>query len=214
MTETIDAWTREFGDINPFEKSASPTFSLEMNVAYFCEIKDASVVQSQKGDVQLKLSLVVLKGTGEESEEAGRFIEYITLPKQSSDLQLNNFELVSKLTQRRTADVVRILSAADRPTYALYDRAGSEKGQTVYFGFDGNPMTKEDFATREAEIQEKIIAFVDDLHGKIGSTVDLDGTRLFIKKVPNKKSPKYPYTNLYAQRPRDTEIFGEEAAPF
>lgn len=215
MTETVDTWMREFGDIDLFEKAKPATFTMDLDVAYFMEVKNASVVQSKKGDVQLKLSLSVLRGSADDASEAGRHIEYITLPKQSSDLELGNYELVSKLTQRRTADVVRILSAANRKDYALYDSVTTENGQTVYRDFDGKPMDKHAFAEREAEIHERVIKFVDDAHKSIGESLDdLDGTRLYLKKIPNKRAPKYPYTNIYATRPREGAVFGEEDAPF
>ncbi len=211
MTDTVDTWMQEFGGIDLFEKAKPSTFAMDLDVAYRVEIRGASIVQSKKGDVQLKLPVVVLRGSDSDAQEVGQHIEYVTLPKQSSDLELGNYELVSKLTQRRTADIVRILSAANRPQFSLYESVRYEKGQPVYYGFDGKPMDKEAFAEREAQIHEHVIAFVDQAHRNVGQALtELDGTRLYLKKVPNKKAPKYPYTNIYATRPRDGAVFGEE----
>lgn len=211
---SLDAWNEQFGGIDPFTTKKADGFDWEFDIAYPVEISGAEVVKSQRGDVQLKVSLVIKDSDHEDAGEHGRAIEYFTLPKQESDLS-RDFETVTNLTKRRMADVVRILSAANREEYALYDRMEIVKGKKVYYDFEHREMSSDAFAARQSHIHDMIVMWIDKAHENIGKPVDeLALTRLYVSKKENKKTPKYPYTNLYALRPDKVKVFGDNEAPF
>ena len=213
---SLNEWNEQFGGIDPFAQSKRPGFDYTYEVAYPVEITRAEVVKNKQGDVQIKASLKIHKGDGDDAEEAGRSIEYFTLPKQSTDLN-KDFELVTKLTKRRMADVVRLLSAANREEYALYAKCEMVGGRKTYYDFAGAKMSSDAFASRQSHIHDMISIWIDAAHDNLGGQLgDLDNARLYLMKKENPKTKDFPYVNLYALRPDKLPIYGESdaEAPF
>lgn len=213
---TVDEWAEQFGNIDPFKKQDRVEgFNMEYDLAYTCKIDSAQLTQSSRGDKQIKLNLAVLASDDPEAEEIGRRIEYMDLPKQASDHNLSP-ELVTRLTRRRFLDVLRILSAAQPHEFALYAGVDEADGRKVYKDFTGKTMEKEDFARREASIHADCKLWVDNAHDKIGQPVEeLQGAVLYVQKVQNKKSEKYPFTNWYAVAPAKVKLFkADSETPF
>lgn len=212
---SLHEWNEQFGKIDAFAQKPRVGFDWEFGTAYPVEVTRAEIVKSQKGDVQIKASLIVRNGDGDDAAEAGRAIEYFTLPKQTSDMD-KSFDLVTNLTKRRMADVVRILSAANREEYALYANCESVGGRKTYYDFAGNKMTDDTFKSRQSHIHDMIMIWIEDAHKNVGSTLDsLAGTRFYLMKKENPRSKDYPYTNIYALRPDKLPVFGDHAeAPF
>lgn len=214
---SLEAWNEQFGAIDLFKGEKKSGFEWQLGLAYKCKVERASIVKSQKGDVQIKIDLSIRSDDGEDSTEAGRAIEWFTLPKQLSDLEGKDFDLVTKLTKRRVADVVRLLSAADPHTYALYSHKAERGGQTVFYGFNNEPMSKDAFKMRQSSIHDLVMIWIDEAHDSLGQDIEiLKDTHLYIEKVENKKNPKYPYTNIYAKTPEKTPVFDANTseAPF
>jgi hypothetical protein len=212
---SLREWNEAYGDMEFFPEKAKG-FDWKMNVAYPCKITRAKVLKSQKGDVQLELSIDIQAGEDEESATIGNERQWIDLPKQESDRDKTR-EIVEKLTQRRFQNLIRVYSAAMPGDYAPYKEMKTVAGNKIYIDFDDEKMEGSDFNERKAEVQARIVKTAEALHGQEGSEVELlEGTLMYIEKAPNPKNSKYPYVNYYATRPRSTPVYKHEDgdAPF
>lgn len=206
----LDQWNAQFEGDNKIElfRVADKGFTFELDVAYPVTVREAKVVRSSKGDVQLQLDLDVKDG----DETIGSKREWLTLPKQESDLKLTR-ENAEKATQRRFDDMLRVLGAAFPKVYKSYAEKIEKPGQKPIFkDFDGNIIVGDAWATRATERQTKCVAFTDALHGRLDESIDeLEGTSLWLVKASNKRDARYPYTNWYDAQPSKVPMFQGKA---
>lgn len=206
---SLQEWNQEYGDMELFPEKGKG-FDWKMNVAYPCKITRAKVLKSQKGDVQLELSIDIQAGEDDESPTIGSERQWIDLPKQESDRGKAR-EMVEKMTVRRFQNLMRIYSAAMPGDYAPYKEMKTVKGKNVYIDFEDKPMSSDDFHARKTETQGLIVKTAEGLHESLDSEVEiLSGTLMYIEKAPNPKNAKYPYVNYYATRPRSTPVYRHE----
>lgn len=212
---SLQEWNESYGDMDFFPEKQKG-FDWKMNVAYPCKITRAKVLKSQKGDVQLELSIDIQAGEDDESPTIGNERQWIDLPKQESDKGKAR-EMVEKMTVRRFQNLIRVYSAAMPGDYAPYKEMKQVAGKKVYIDFDDEPMEGSDFNERKAETQARIVKTAETLHASLDQEIDLlEGTLMYIEKVPNPKNDRYPYVNFYATRPRSTPVYKHEDgdAPF
>lgn len=217
----LDDWNKQFGGdsgIDPFKPRRANAFEYELQVAYPIRIRRATVVTSQRGDVQLKLNLSVQKDDTDEAEEIGQSVEFITIPFQQNDLNLPR-DKVEGITQRRMDNVKRIFSVAAPADYAPYASVESDPerpGRKIYKDFDDVPLVNGMYDERQRDIQKRLMEKVRHMHDNTGATVDLlADALLYVVKVENPKDERYPYTNFYALRPAKFPLVSEKAeAPF
>jgi hypothetical protein len=206
MNTLRQQWMEHHPDIEPLEKAASNAdapyvapgdMPLEQEIAYKVEVQYATLHKNNFGDKQVMLKLRVL--TDSDETQVGTHTEYLTLPFQESDMQVADQEMVRKRHARRVQDVTRIFSACEPERFALYERKEDE----TFYGFDGQPLSKEGFKAREKVIGEATLDMVDHIHSlSMGDAVEvLSGTRFYLRRMPNQKKPRYPFTNFYAKRP-------------
>lgn len=206
MNQLRQQWMEHHPDIEPLERAVSAAdqpyvvpgdMVIEQEVVYKVEVQHAQLHTNNFGDKQLMLKLRVLTDTDE--AQVGTHTEYLTLPFQESDMQVPDQEMVRKRHTRRVQDVTRIFSACQPERFALYDR----KEGSDYYDFDGNVLDRDSFKVREKATNEATLDMVDFIHGlSKGDAVEvLSGTRLYLRRVPNQKKPRYPFTNFYAKKP-------------
>lgn len=206
---SLEDWNKQFADgdeaIDLFAPKAKG-FSFDLDVAYSVRVREAKVIRSSKGDVQLQLDLDVMDG----EDKLGDKREWLTLPKQQSDLKLTR-EQAEKATQRRFEDMLRVLSAAYPKDFRQYaERIDNGSAKATFKDFDGKVMEGEAFALRDTARKTKCVKWTDALHGKVDETIDdLEGTSLYIVKATNKRDARYPYTNWYDAKPRKTPVFSK-----
>lgn len=206
MNQLRQQWMEHHPDIEPLERArnqadepyvAPGDMAIEEELVYKVEIKTAALHTNNFGDKQLRLKLRVL--TDSDEHEVGTHTEHMTLPFQESDMHVGDQEMVRKRHTRRVQDVTRIFSACQPERFALYDC----KQNGSFYDFDGNVLDKESFKVREKATNDATLDMVDHIHSlRKGDLVEaLTGTRLYMRRVPNKKKPRYPYTNFYAKKP-------------
>jgi hypothetical protein len=207
MNQLRQEWMAQHPDIDPLEKDiqgadapyvAPGDMPLQMELAYKVEITCASIHKNNFGDKQILLKLRVL--TDQDELQVGTHTEHLTLPFQASDMQVSDQEMVRKRHKRRIQDVTRILSACEPERFSLYDK----KEGSTYYDFDGQPMDKDSFKARNTRIDKATLDMIDYIHSlQMGEYVEaLAGTKFYLRRVPNTKKPRYPYTNFYAKRPK------------
>ncbi len=205
----LDEWNKQFEGDNAIElfRQSDKGFELALDTAYTVNIREAKVVRSSKGDIQLQLDLDIKDG----EDTLGTKREWLTLPKQVSDLQLTR-ENAEKATQRRFDDMLRILGAAFPKDYKNYAEKIEKPGQKPIFkDFEGNIIVGDAWATRATQRQTKCIAYTDALHGRLDESIDeLEGTSLYLVKATNKRDARYPYTNWYDARPSKVPLFSSD----
>lgn len=215
--EDLTSWNEQFGDMEffPEKQSSGGGFNFEMKVAYPCRIKKAKCQRSKFGDLQIELQFDVQgdEGEGDDVAVVGSSRVWLDLPKQPSDLKKDK-ELVIKLTQRRYANLLRVLSAAAPARYSLYAERKGTKDNYKFYDFDGEKMDGGDFNDRKVEIHSQCVDFADKLSE--GEDIELlEGALLYIERRENPKNEKYPYTNYYARRPEDVKVFkADDTTPF
>lgn len=206
MNQLRQDWMAQHPDIDPLEKDvqgadqpyvAPGDMALQLELAYKVEVTSAVIHKNNFGDKQIMFKLRVLTDTQE--EQAGTHTEYMTLPFQESDMQVPDQEMVRKRHKRRIQDVTRIFSACEPARFALYER----KEDGIYYGFDGQPMGKDAFRAREKLVDKATLDLIDHIHALgQGEYVEvLSGTKFYLRRMPNTKKPRYPFTNFYAKRP-------------
>lgn len=206
---TLDDWNAQFADedgIALFRVAQERSHELQLDVAYKVNITGARVVKSARGDIQLELKLDVMDG----EDVLAQRREWVTLPKQMSDLKLTR-ENVEKATQRRFDDLLRILGAAWPEQFARYkEKTSSPSGKDTFIGFDGKPITGNGWAERDAQRRQACIEYADRLHGRVDESIDeMEGTSLYLVKATNKRDARYPYTNWYDAQPAKVPMFSK-----
>ncbi len=217
--QALEEWNDKFGgqDLSKSTRK-SAGFDFDFDTSYHVRVKSAKAAKSSKGDRQIQLQLAVLDSS---EREVGKTMQWLTLPKQPETDLHHPAEQVYKWTLRRRDDLGKVLANVHREQFSLAPGGRQQEGDRYnYRDADGKPMSKAQLDARQVEINNNVMKWADQLHGEMmhndaPELEELLGTEFYIVKVENKKNPKYPYTNIYANPSPKLPMFtGDEEAPF
>ncbi len=189
MASHLDQWNQNYADLDS-EITAPSTFEgypFKLKTNYKIKITNAQVTTSNRGDVQVQLDTEILDDA---DSVVTKHREWLTLPKQVSDANMERNVLLAATKSRRD-NIGAILQSLD---YARFGYAEELKGDEK----------------TEAQIQANraVLRYCDELHEAEGQTIPTwEGLVLYMHKTPNKKNADYPYTNLTAKPVAKLESF-------